>query len=156
MRFTQSTHQSRTHKFHALAGELRGQVHEKFTREFNRILEVHAIVAVGVQAPVGQLPDGSLQPLLVGPQIGELIVLAEVGLHNLVQLLLEAGDVRARQVGACLVPDSRQIVVEGAEEVNQHNKSVELVCERVRGVVGKGRDIDGGLQCQWSVTLESM
>ena len=147
-----STYQAGTHELNALAGELRGPAGEHFTSNFGRELETHAVVL----ALAGQLPVGRLEPLLVGRHVAELGILAKIARHNVVQLLLQVGRVGGREVRSGLVPSRDKGVVEEAEGIDKGEERGEVLSQGIGGIIGQGRQVDGSLQGDGSLSLESV
>lgn len=80
----------------------------------------------------------------------------EVGREGVGELLLQSSQVRGRAVGAGLVPQGDEGVVEGAEEVDEVEEAVEVMGLGIRGVVVLGGDGDRGLQGERAMALQGI
>lgn len=137
--------QASVDEIHSLARELSSHVHEQLAGHFRWVLEGHGVFAIVGNNAISELPDSVLQVLLVGAEIIETGVLTGIGLSQLIELLLQAREVLRRKVTSRLVPGGGKGVVKWAEEVDEHDEAVELVSERVGGIIGKRRQVDRGL-----------
>lgn len=139
-----------------LHGELGGHADEQLPGHVDRVLEGHGVVAVAVDDAAGELPGRILEPLLVGLDVVEGGILAQVRLHQLVELLLQAAEVLRRHVAHRLVPNVGEGVVERLVHVDEEDKAVQLVGLRIGRVVGDGGKADGGLERDGVLALDSV
>lgn len=57
---------------------------------------------------------------------------------------------------ASFVPSGHKRIVKRPEEIRERHEAVQVVSIRIRGVVSGRRQVDGGLQSQRPVALESI
>lgn len=139
-----------------LVGEARGEVEEQITSHVAIVKGGGRIIRAGRGGTVGELPDGVLEPLLIGAKVGKVGVLAGPRLGEVVLLLLKTADELGGKVSAGLVPDGDKGVVKGTVNVDEHDEAVELVGEGIRGVVCEGGQVDGGLEGEGTAALDGV
>lgn len=146
--------QSRVEQLHTLAGELRGHVHEQLSRYVPGELESYASLG-GDDGAVAQLPYSVLEPLLVSADVVPRGVM-EGGLNNIVELLLQATDVLRGEEALGLAPVGCEGIIKRSEEVDEQDEAVELMGERIGGIISKSGEFDSRLESQGTLVSDSI